>query len=551
MPNINFPTSPALNDQYSFEGKTWTWNGVAWVILSSPTSLRLDSSYGHANAAFDKANTALSNNQILAGLQAVSSTANITFDYVATANNGQGLNFKVGDDAWIGDVNLADTIRITGQQNVNNAYISFGASNANTLGRAGTGPLTYTGDFKATGLVSGNELTSTNSTGSEGGQVNLAIPASGTSLVSSVTIDVYGNQLRFFQGDSAKGAYIDLTATSAGVGTNLLNPTSTPDTVARATADAAFAKANIADQRAVTSGAYANSSYLHANAAFMYANTIAGGSAIDNTARSLANTADQKAVSAGSYANAAFAKANSVQSFLTFDANGTSVVADSQTDTVTITPANGIIVTGNAAGDSITFGLSELAQGNTGSQIFVSPNGNDSNDGLASSRAKRTIRAGMNAARPFTQVTIASGTYEEITPIIVPQFVQVKGDGERTTIIKPVDTSKDVFWVNNGCWISCMKFENYLANAVAFPGSTVSSGTAQSGGASTITLASGEDVLDGIYRDMTISITSGTGAGQGKIISSYNGTTKVVTANSAWATQPDNTSVYAIKIPVR
>lgn len=57
MPNINFPASPALNAQYSFEGKTWTYNGVAWVILSSTTSLRLDSSYGHANAAFALANT--------------------------------------------------------------------------------------------------------------------------------------------------------------------------------------------------------------------------------------------------------------------------------------------------------------------------------------------------------------------------------------------------------------------------------------------------------------------------------------------------------------
>ncbi len=60
MPNINFPTSPALNDQYSFGGKTWTYNGVAWVILSSPTSLRLDSAYGHANAAFSAANSASS-----------------------------------------------------------------------------------------------------------------------------------------------------------------------------------------------------------------------------------------------------------------------------------------------------------------------------------------------------------------------------------------------------------------------------------------------------------------------------------------------------------
>jgi hypothetical protein len=37
-----------------------------------------------------------------------------------------------------------------------------------------------------------------------------------------VTIDVYQNQLRFFQGDGARGAYIDLTQANVGVGTNLL-----------------------------------------------------------------------------------------------------------------------------------------------------------------------------------------------------------------------------------------------------------------------------------------------------------------------------------------
>lgn len=159
------------------------------------------------------------------------SNSGVTFDkttgvfsapIVASTNNGNGTNFKVGDDAWIGDINTADTLRISGQQNSANAYIVFGASDTTKLGRAGTGALTYTGAFTATGVVSGSELTSTNSIGSEGGQINLAIPASGTSLVGTVTIDVYQNQLRFFQGDAAKGAYIDLTAAAAGVGTNLL-----------------------------------------------------------------------------------------------------------------------------------------------------------------------------------------------------------------------------------------------------------------------------------------------------------------------------------------
>ena len=37
-----------------------------------------------------------------------------------------------------------------------------------------------------------------------------------------MTIDIWQNKLRFFQGDSARGAYIDLNAASAGVGSNLL-----------------------------------------------------------------------------------------------------------------------------------------------------------------------------------------------------------------------------------------------------------------------------------------------------------------------------------------
>ena len=27
---LNFPTSPAVNEQYTFAGRTWVWNGSAW-----------------------------------------------------------------------------------------------------------------------------------------------------------------------------------------------------------------------------------------------------------------------------------------------------------------------------------------------------------------------------------------------------------------------------------------------------------------------------------------------------------------------------------------
>jgi len=31
---INFPSGPTLNQQYTFNGRTWQWNGTAWVALS-------------------------------------------------------------------------------------------------------------------------------------------------------------------------------------------------------------------------------------------------------------------------------------------------------------------------------------------------------------------------------------------------------------------------------------------------------------------------------------------------------------------------------------
>lgn len=60
--------------------------------------------------------------------------------------------------------------------------------------------------------------------GDEGGEFLLEKPDTNTSIDTGVTVDVYQNKLRFFeQGGTARGAYIDITACSGGVGTNLLS----------------------------------------------------------------------------------------------------------------------------------------------------------------------------------------------------------------------------------------------------------------------------------------------------------------------------------------
>ncbi len=76
----------------------------------------------------------------------------------------------------------------------------------------------------------------------------------------------------------------------------------------------------------------------------------------------------------------------------------------------------------------------------------------------------------------------------------------------------------------------------------------ISSGTAQAGSVSTITLASGENANDNFYDHTFVTIDGGSGVGQVRTIESYNGTTKVATVTSGdnWVVAPDNTSTYSI-----
>lgn len=136
----------------------------------------------------------LSNNQILAGLQTVSSTANITFDWVAAANNGIGQNFKVGDDAWIGDTNIANTIRIKGQQDAANAYIMFGNNDGVKLGREGSGPLTYGGGIATSQYIQfsdGSRQYTANAGGGGGSSANGfgRIVANGGTILATTSND--------------------------------------------------------------------------------------------------------------------------------------------------------------------------------------------------------------------------------------------------------------------------------------------------------------------------------------------------------------------------
>ena len=70
--------------------------------------------------------------------------------------------------------------------------------------------------------------------------------------------------------------------------------------------------------------------------------------------------------------------------------------------------------------------------------------------------------------------------------------------------------------------------------------------TAQSGGPTTIRLAATASAVNDYYVGATVYITTGTGSGQARIITAYDGATTTATVYPAWKTQPDNTSVYKL-----
>lgn len=74
-------------------------------------------------------------------------------------------------------------------------------------------------------------------------------------------------------------------------------------------------------------------------------------------------------------------------------------------------------------------------------------------------------------------------------------------------------------------------------------------GTCTGGTSSSITLGGGASSTNDFYKGMTIYLTSGTGAGQARLCTAYNGSTKVATVEPNWATVPVNASTIHAVLP--
>ena len=280
--------------------------------------------------------------------------------------------------------------------------------------------LTYnktTDALTVAGQLLGSTLKSTQSSGDEGGQLDLATAATNQSLVGGfVNIDIFQNRLRIFEaGGTNRGVYIDMAnGATAGVGTDLLSPSTSTDGWARGQANAAFAKANTQDAINLTQNNSITAAFAAANAAtatdttqnnsitaaftrannsldannggtvtgtitatsfittgsygnILGANTIYANNFIANTGFiQFADGSKQYTANAGSGGGG-----GSSNSFATISNTATALVANTSNTRLTIVGESGIVVAMNSSINQITIAAQPGAQGLTVDYGFV------------------------------------------------------------------------------------------------------------------------------------------------------------------------------------
>ncbi len=104
-------------------------------------------------------------------------------------------------------------------------------------------------------------------------------------------------------------------------------------------------------------------------------------------------------------------------------------------------------------------------------RLYVSKDGNDSNDGRTLATPFLTIKkaAAYAAANLGTKYTIIliSGDYTEANPIYLAPNVSVIGDNLRRVSVRPTNRQYDVFWCTNSVYVWGITFRDHLAPAAA------------------------------------------------------------------------------------
>ena len=128
---------------------------------------------------------------------------------------------------------------------------------------------------------------------------------------------------------------------------------------------------------------------------------------------------------------------------------------------VTMYPTTGIVSATAFYGDGSNLtGVVGLVS--VTNQIYVTPDGNDENDGYLISTAKRTVGSALTIAEASSVIRISAGNYSENNPIIIPEQVTLLGDSLREVSIIPQNPDEDLIYVANGNYVENMSFTGSL-----------------------------------------------------------------------------------------
>lgn len=162
----------------------------------------------------------------------------------------------------------------------------------------------------------------------------------------------------------------------------------------------------------------------------------------------------------------------------------------------------------------------------------------------ASSIASGTVAAG--ASNSITLDGTASATddiYDENLIVITGGT----GVGQTRVIVEYNGTTKVA--IVNRVWQTNPSTDSTYDIIAGAQADIAQHGLAQGGTASTITLSTAASAVDDIYIGSQVYISTSTGTGQTRLITDYNGTTKVATVSPDWVTNPTSASVYKV-IPI-
>ena len=128
---------------------------------------------------------------------------------------------------------------------------------------------------------------------------------------------------------------------------------------------------------------------------------------------------------------------------------------------ITMFPSSGIVSASAFYGDgsNLTGVVGLVSVTNI---LFVTPDGNDENDGYLVSSAKRTVGSALTVAEASTVIKISAGNYTENNPIILPEQVTLLGDSLREVSIIPQNPDEDLIYVANGNYVENISFTGSL-----------------------------------------------------------------------------------------